>query len=203
MQNMTGSFSSGEKGAQGVSIYLKNDDFKNICILETLYPGRILLLSADKEDRTWYFMNVYLPNEVKQQLEFIAYIDKLIQKYDLTKKLFVIAGDFNMVEKPEIDKSAWSTNKPNSKSALKWTSLVKCFQLSDTYQIKKPKKREYTWGHLTNVTKSRLDRIYCNKFMINTIKSAYINELVHSDHKASITLFQSHSLNAMLNLLRE
>ena len=97
--------SQGSSNARGVSILIKNGSDCTIHqkILDPL--GRLIILKADINDKTYVLIYVYVPNKDKDILSFFNNLLTTLQRENLhSEDNIIIGGDFNCPLNPEIDK---------------------------------------------------------------------------------------------------
>jgi len=103
-------------------------------------PGRILTAKVFKEQETFYVTNIYAPAGAKKCKQNYIFFESLYP-YIQTNGPTTIAGDFNCIENPTLDKYP-AVKKHLTPSTL--TELTTNLQLEDAYRKRYPKEKSYT-----------------------------------------------------------
>ena len=140
--------------------------------------GRILC-GLYKKDNNWIqIMNVYAPNDPSEREVFFQRLDNFAFKgYDM-----ILAGDFNCVEDPAVDRYPAKTDRVYSRGCDELQEFLGKHALFDKWRETNKTAREYSW-HSRKVgenTKSRLDRFYIrSNIKLNELSH---EQCVHTDH---------------------
>jgi exonuclease III len=170
----------------GVAILYDSSYFNDIIEKRSHSNGRICSLLAKKEEETFFYVNIYAPNDNQLMELFIEELDEYIwQTLDLHPDAnLIISGDFNIVINQSIDSVNRNQTVAESRVKDNLLNLLNRLYLNDSYRS----LHEYggfTWGRDNpKYIRSRLDMIFVKKSLTQNILSAetYLqpNE---SDHK--------------------
>ena len=133
-----------------------------------IIPGRALHIKVEWLDKeTSSFMNIYAPNEKAAHEEFWRTIDDTRRDHNVPVPNFLL-GDFNVTEDP-IDQMPPRLDDLGVIEALRDTRLA--WRINDTWRMSYPDSRKYTYRANTanGETKSRLDRIYVARHLVDKI----------------------------------
>ena len=167
--------------AQNKNIYMEK--------ISSDLQGRILTAKVFKEQETFYVTNIYAPAGAQKRKQNYIFFESLYP-YIQTNGPTILAGDFNCIENPTLDKYP-PVKKYPTPSTL--TELTTNLQLEDAFRKRYPKEKSYT-RHAAN-SHSRLDRFYINNACI--FKYQQILPSLFSDHDVVIlSLTSSHKTPA-------
>ena len=135
------------------------------------------------EGKQFVICNVYAPtqNHVKEQLEFLNELNAVLEEFKDCK--LVIAGDFNIIQNPDLDKYKGENEKPG-KVARSLEELKSYFNLSDIWRVHNPNLRRYTWRRRNPLQQSRLDYWLVSETLNNSVQLTDIGIAFKSDHNA-------------------
>ena len=141
--------------------------------------GRIITVKTQYNDNDMQITNIYAPNDNQHREHFFDQINNYM--YNNTNHS-IITGDFNMVEKPEIDRVPPSKSSTYTKGINNLNKLKQKYDLRDIWRDRNKKAREFTWNsQQANVKKSsRLDRFYISSKI--TLLNQKIIRIAQSDH---------------------
>ncbi|CAH1276930.1 ZCCHC3 [Branchiostoma lanceolatum] len=110
-----------------------------------------------------------------------------------SRKVLVLAGDFNCVLDPGLDRRSESSFTPGTgtQDVVQLRSLCTDLDVVDAWRVEHPDQIDFTWRSKSNKTRSRLDRIYVP---VGTTTVSEIKSCPFSDHDgalASIVLVPS------------
>ena len=87
-------FSHGTEHSKGVTMLINPASKFQVSIVEIDPHGRYLITKLQVEHTIFYVINVYAPNDYREQEQFIRILgEKLVSKTDTTK--LIISGDWN------------------------------------------------------------------------------------------------------------
>ena len=138
---------------------------------------RLILKWGD--DKGLDIINVYVPNDVGQKVQFL---ENLIKECTKIKNWTqpIMMGDFNFVE-DSLDRSP--QHYDDNRVVKIFNKLKKRFNLVDGWRIHNPLSREFTFNQKATSSMSRIDRIYINKDLYpNALDWGLINSAGSSDH---------------------
>lgn len=137
-------FAHGTNKSKGTLILIKNDlDFeaKNV---KTDKNGRFVLIKAVIQNSPFILVNVYAPNDTKEQINFFSEINYILEdlEFDPDSNI-VIGGDFNVTFDTDLDCSG---GKPVLKESVKKLKEIEAnFDLIDIWRIRNPEVKRFTW----------------------------------------------------------
>jgi exonuclease III len=146
---------------QGIGISIRIQLSHRVFKLHTL-PGRIIALDLSFPHKKYVrIIAIYFPATSQLGKEKTAsYAKQLIDEAINKQWHIIIAGDFNAVSNPQLDKS--QTNKTTKHHHRPTSSLLKHLvyqQFTDTFRSLHPYKMEYTWSNSRGHA-SRIDQIW-------------------------------------------
>jgi len=155
---------------------------QNIKVLNSdiVTPGKVQYLTFKLPNCNPITMfNVHLSHNNKEALNMINSIENVIRNIGIHD--FVLAGDWNYVDNPVLDKKNCMTERKMVRTRMK--SLLENSGLIDTFRYLYPEAKIYTHtGYNLNRPESRLDRIYVSGSLVPNIQKASILPSF-SDHR--------------------
>ena len=135
-----------------------NKDVKKFIIEhEIVTPDRAQMLKIKwGNDQEISILNVYVPNETEDKIEFLKEIEKYLKKRK--EKEICVLGDFNCIE-DEIDRSPAHKDQTRVTEQLK--STIKSKKLMDIWRLQNGSSRDFTFTGTKSM--ARIDRIYMTK----------------------------------------
>ena len=182
--------SPGTGASAGVSILYNESFFDKVIERYKDNDGRICSITAQKNDDTYCFINVYAPNDHVLTLELLSKITQLIE--DQIEKQptvnIIVAGDFNMVINPDLD-SIGRNQTGNEKLAVdSLRRLMVKFNLIDSYRCKN-EWGGFTWGRDNpSYMRSRLDMILIPGCLKKDISQCSASRLPNESDHSNVTL---------------
>ena len=176
-----GSFtlSHGTNLSAGVAVLLRKD--ANIKVLSSteVVKGRLLIVRAELEGSVFCFVNVYAPNRGTERVGFFTLLKNEIRNYH--HDLIILGGDFNCTLDFTVDRTS---EEPHPQSSQSLNSVIAHLDLLDTWRVKHPQSRQYTWVRVSNnrVSAARLDRIYISKSLSSRLVNSHISPVGFTDH---------------------
>ena len=168
-----------EKNNAGVAILLKTKHIYMEKISNDL-EGRILTVKIFLNNQDFKITNIYAPSGKRNRTQNHTFFDN-VYPYLNSNYPLILAGDFNCIENPLLDKH------PPIKTYAKPQTLITItdnLNLHDTYRTLHPTLTMYT-HHAPN-SQSRLDRIYVNP------------TITPQNRKFFPTLFSDHDLITLI-----
>ena len=159
----------------GVAIFINdvNTDAKTIT---NDLDGRIIAVDITIQGTTLHLINIYAP--VGNMTTKDAFFNKLYP-YTLSNIPTIMAGDFNIVDQPTVDRFPPGNNAERSKALI---SLCSSLRLTDAYRDLYGETSNFT--RRQGNTQSRLDRLYISKEIDPANQTTIPNIL--SDHDVVI-----------------
>ncbi len=149
--------SHGTNFSAGVAILFKTKTNATILTCTEKVKGRLLIVRAKIEDSVFCFVNIYAPNNGAERVVFYNLLKEELANYHQDK--IIIGGDFNCTLHFTVDRIG---EEPHTQSLQTLNTAILHLDLLDTFRIKHPLSREYTWVRVCNnqVAAARLDRFY-------------------------------------------
>ena len=119
--------------------------------------GRILTLNIKYNKQHFQVINIYGHNDPQKRNQFFT----SLHEYSFDTPT-ILAGDFNMVEDPFLDRSPPTRNRVYSKGKDQLQNFTYIYNITDKWRERYPDQLVYTWFSLKNNENiaSRLDRAY-------------------------------------------
>ncbi|EPT03196.1 hypothetical protein FOMPIDRAFT_14592, partial [Fomitopsis schrenkii] len=144
-------------------------------------PGRAVHL-----DMMWHHnkrlcvLNVYAPNATGENAAFWGSLKSALTGTRL-RRPDIILGDFNLVEEA-IDRLPARPDHAPAVTALQ--DFLRDRQMVDGWRVTEPDRKEYSFPQRGSLTRSRLDRIYCLRTLLQTSSEWGIaSTAVPTDHR--------------------
>ena len=161
----------------GVGILINSKIETEIISFQYDVEGRIVLLDFKLNNLEYRIINVYAPNNTRER----KLLFQNIQPYLVTRKILILAGDFNCVENIDLDKSGGNKEYGTQGSEI-LKEIKNDFDLLDPFRKLNPLEKCYSWFEETKGIKERLDRFYISKRMLNNVSSINHDKFSFSDH---------------------
>ena len=142
--------------------------------------GRLCVLDATIKGRAFRFIGVYGPNANSELPDFF----RRIEPFMTSSRRLVLAGDWNAVLDPKIDRGG-ARRDTNNLDAKLFRNFVERFDLADKFREEHPNKVEWTWtgrgasGQLS----SYLDRVLVRRVNLDLLGSPSFNVFENYDHR--------------------
>lgn len=161
---------------RGVSILINNNcQFTlNQSIIDP--NGRFIIITASINHTTYTLANIYGPN-----CDDPVFFNDLFNLLSNSNNL-IIAGDFNTVINPAVDRSSTSGNSRNWHSTEIIKQYMADYGLSDSWRMRNPGLREYSYSSSAHQCSSRIDLFIISNSLIPNISDNTIHSIVISDH---------------------
>ena len=148
-------YSHGSSHSRGVMILFKPR--LDVCIEKIITDkyGRCVLTETTIDDKKTVFVNVYAPNEPRNQVSFQNELFMSILKEYITENV-VLGGNFNCVIN-SLDKKGDKPFDTKKVSVIELQNLIKTNNLVDSWRFKNPDPCGFTWSNASQKIRSRLD----------------------------------------------
>lgn len=179
----TSFLASDSSGKAGVAILIRKFCPIRVKNIHTDTHGWFIILDCDYMSSSFTLVNIYAPNT--GQVEFLNKVFDLPQY--CYQPFMIVGGDFNLVISPSRDRQI---DSPSCKSASQDTAFRKCVrshQLFDSWRIKHPNAKQFTFYLMAHKMYSHLDHFLISAPLIPFIIDSSISPITWSDH-APITL---------------
>lgn len=175
-------FSHGTNRQKGVCILL-NPATCNL-LIESHYSdreGRVVLANLNFNSIKLSLCNIYAPNNLQLQLQFISALNELLSTNANTTQL-ILGGDWN-VALEAIDKSGGIPWRPTPYRD-QVIALSRELDLVDILRVKNPNGKFYSYESKALKMKSRIDYFLLAKSMVHLVSVADIKISIAPDHRA-------------------
>lgn len=139
--------------------------------------GRYIIINISINNTPITIGNVYGPNS--DDPTFFQNFFSLLS--DFSHCPIIIAGDFNTVLNPTIDRSS-NHNARTWNSTDTLNHLIEDFGLGDSWRLKHPTKQQYTFHSPVHHSYSRIDLILTSNSIMSQITDQHIHPILISDH---------------------
>ena len=174
----------------GVAILYNESYFDQIIRTKIDHLGRLCAIYAKKDEETYYFLNLYSPNNHYVAEEFINKIDDWLEEAIEYEPLIniVISGDFNVVFNNQIDCVNRNQTCQEKVVVKKLEQLKLKYKMVDSYRHHNT-YGGFTWGRDNpSYLRSRLDHILVSKTLADkSISSNVTANPNESDHNLLYT----------------
>ncbi len=150
--------------------------------------GRFILLKTQIQDANFNLLNVYAPNKINDQINFLERLKTLCLKNDNQENI-IIGGDFNITLDPHIDKMGGIIK--DGKQIEKIHEIIENLELQDIWRVKNPNTRRYTWRQKSPLIQCRLDYWLIAQELQDYVEKSDIISSVRSDHSAILLHIRS------------
>lgn len=169
----------------GVAILIKENFPFKVTQIQKSNIGRYIIIDGILGDNKIRLINVYFPNTDKQRIDLINKLKTITP----TTSALIIAGDFNFVEAPALDKSKGRMGSGNA-TRLCFNPFKTDNGLIDIFRFNNPGIKDYTHFDKPTRTKTRIDRIYADE--ITAQLASQISHVINTfaDHSAVTATFK-------------
>ena len=154
------------------------------CVVRNFHKdqiGRITSIDLNFNAKNLSLCNVYAPNDLRQQQEFIHSLNTYLMSNTDVENL-IIGGDWN-ISLQAIDKKGGNPWKPTVSRDLLMT-MMKEFDLVDVYREKNPTNKSYTYESKALKLCSRIDFFLIPQHQISWVEQIETVVSNAPDHKA-------------------
>lgn len=175
---------------RGVSILVNNNLLFTQQSITNDPDGRFLIMNVSINNTPFTLVNVYGPNN-DDPLFFHTLFATLQDKANI-----LLAGDFNTVINPSLDRSNPTVNTRHTHSSDTIKQYMQSYGLSDSWRMNNPTKLEYTYTSPHHHSSSRLDFFLISNSLTQYITENKIYPIIISDHApVSITISNQNTTN--------
>ena len=180
-------FSHGTSGSCGVATLLPHNLVKYVTNEMSDDSGRLLIIQLTMGKHVYSIVYIYAPtqNFIADQLAFLETFESYIEKIKDTKIL--AAGDFNIIQNPQLDK--WNANSDEKPSKV---ALQLAHNLIDIWRTLNPGVKRFTWRRKNPLQQSRLDYWLISDVSIYKVSKVEICTGLNSDHSLIIKIVIYH-----------
>ena len=172
--------SGNSRNSAGVGILVHSKLSCDVIEYKTIIDGRMQLLKLNINYKDILLLNLYAPNNAKDNISFLSRIEELI--IDNDNETLIVGGDFNTVIDIDNDKKNGNLNN-NKKNRDKIKQIIENNDINDIYRILNPSTKHYTW-HSNDKPPifCRLDYFLVSSNIVNKISQCKITTGFRSDH---------------------
>ncbi len=171
-------FSEFSRNSVGVAILVDNSCDIDIHDVQTDPEGRFIALDCSVNNKRLTICNIYGPN--KDSPAFFNKINTIVE--DLKNLEIILAGDFNLVQDPKLDKQGGTSVEKYKESQAVITKIMEDKDLIDPYRVIYPTKKEYTWRQRKPLIQCRLDYFLISSSLFGIIDKCNIKPGFKTDH---------------------
>lgn len=184
-------FAHGTTNSRGCCILIRDSvDFKPIHVRADS-NGRFLTVQCMINGDSRTLVNVYAPNVESDQVTFIKNLDEILVNCGISNlNDIVMAGDWNVVRDMDLDKSG-GNYFVKKRSIESIDELIVKYNLNDTWRIKHPCTRRYSWRQSNPLIQCRLDYFLISDSLFDQVVDTDIIPSIRSDHSAITLEFQN------------
>ena len=174
--------SHGSTHSRGVMILFKPRLDVGFEKITTDSYGRFIIAEAIIDGTKIVLVNIYAPNDSKQQIAFLRDLSKQFLSMYANENL-VLGGDFNCVIST-LDKKGGRPIDSKQTSINELQALIKTHNLLDSWRLKNPNLIGFTWANPSMKIQCRLDYFFVSKQLKSHLNECKILSNIHSDHSA-------------------
>ena len=127
--------SYGTNHSRGVS-FLFRKECKIIVVSRKIdSEGRMIVLNVEINDQPYSIVNVYAPNSERERKGFFEKLKNWISLHVEFKDKCIVAGDFNIVPNPAMDRKGGGINVDQSRKSFEY--ICSNYNLLDAWRVKK------------------------------------------------------------------
>ena len=179
-------FSQGKSDARGVLVAFREAVNYKIISQHVDNSGRYIVLNLLIDGSPVILVNYYAPNYEADQVKLLNNLTHVFDQLEITANTsFLWGGDFNTIFDISLDGDGGSTQLYIN-SVAKLLSMMSENDLSDTFRIRHPDSRRFTWQRKTPFLQRRLDYFLVSDSLQESIETIDIIPSVASDHSAII-----------------
>ena len=147
--------------------------------------GRLLILDLIVDDTHLILVNIYAPNDAKQQIGFFKELQNHLTEF--VQENIIIAGDFNCAL---TDKDKKGGNSVSRKALVikEIEHLASLYNLTDIWRDRNPHGESFPWRNKSAKIQCRLDFFLISKILVNEVFTCEILNAPETDHSV-ITLY--------------
>lgn len=183
---------NGKSNSNGL-IILINKQFSHSNLKEIYVNERCLGISFTHNDKDFVVFNMYAPSIKEERADFLRNLPDLTQFY-LPHTYVIMNGDYNMLSSNDENLSGLDHSQ---REIVFFNDFIDKYDLSDTWRLKNPDKKEYSWIRFINqpnqsmkYTARRLDYLFCSNNLNVFLSLSEMKHFSSTDHKAVISHFK-------------
>ena len=170
----------GTKNSQGLIILFRKS-FNFHIIEESIIDERCIRIKFSVGDIPYCLFNIYMPALKRDRCPYLRKLTNVLPKY-ISGSNVLICGDFNCVIDNDVD--IISGNPHPRKEVEYFNEFKSTLDLADCWRDSNPGRKEFTWSRFTPFVARRLDYIFVNRSILNTVHNPRHIHFSSTDHKA-------------------
>lgn len=165
--------SFGTSNSRGVAILIHSSVCHKVHNVYRDSDGRLLIVNIEVDRVTYSLVNIYAPNYQCDRNRFFKHLSENITQH--AQGLILLAGDFNEILNPKIDRKNRGNRIPKkSKASTSLSSIIREKGLVDIWRMKNKQKVQFTWKRQSLNEASRLDYFLIQNDVITSVVSSDI-----------------------------
>ncbi|XDV45294.1 hypothetical protein PO909_013414 [Leuciscus waleckii] len=170
-------FSSFSSKSRGVAVLISKNIPLNVVKLIEDDRGRFVIINGTLFGSSISLFNIYFPPGHPSDFLIKTFADF----YDLRSDYMIVAGDFNCMLNPLIDRFPHKIATP-SKLAKQINGICEDLELTDVWRALHPSGKEYSFFSPPHQCYTRIDYFFIPRSSLHLAISCCINNIVISDH---------------------
>ena len=187
-------YQSGSSHSKGL-IILINKNFKvdNLNVIKI--NDRCLGITFSLLNKPFYIFNIYAPADKEKRVPFFKDLPSFLKLNELPLDAYIsICGDMNSVASNTLDVLTGNPHPAHEISIF--NDFIQQHDLTDCWRKLNPNNKDFSWVRFNSKNSCfkdtvkvdscvarRLDYIFCNSNLTNSLKSSDMSHLISSDHK--------------------
>lgn len=181
-------FSSFSSKSRGVAVLISKNIPLNVVKLIEDDRGRFVIINGTLFGNSISLFNIYFPPGHPSDFLIKTFADF----YDLRSDYMIVAGDFNCMLNPLIDRFPHKIATP-SKLAKQINGICEDLELTDVWRALHPSGKEYSFFSPPHQCYTRIDYFFMPRSSLHLAISCCINNIVISDHAMVVLELKSSS----------
>ena len=184
-------FSHGSGNSRGCCILIRDTLDFNTVKVNSDRDGRFIIVQSLIANNPITIVNLYAPNLESENVKFVKLLDETLSRNDISNlNDLIIGGDWNVIRDPELDK-AGGNDYAKKRSIECIDALITKFDLNDTWRIKHPDTKRFSWRQSNPLIQCRLDYWLISDSLFDKVNNTDIIPSIRSDHSAITLKFQN------------
>ena len=178
-------FSNGTNNSSGCMVLVRAELYFKVNTVKVDVNGRYILIKCNIQEEPIIITNVYAPNSENEQVIFISEVDNVLTNLDITSlDTIILGGDWNAIRDQEIGKCG-GIIKIKARTMSSIGQLMEKLKLNDTWRIKKPLIKRYSWRQSNPLIQCWHDYRQISDSFYDIVAETDIILSMRSDHKLS------------------
>ena len=178
--------SHGTNNSKGCMILFRQNLDIDIQQVITDDEGRYVIVDCNIMDERFILVNIYAPNTENGQIIYISDLEQTLTDLGFSSaQNFIIGGDWNFVRDASVDKHG-GLDRIKQKSIDQMDILMNNLCLNDSWRIRNPLERRYTWRQKSPLIQCRLDYWLLSDSLFDNITHIDTIPSIQTDHSAIV-----------------